>query len=588
MRSAPDRRAVIGFVRKHWCLGGVLAAYVVSTMMLPTLADMAIHDDWVYARSVETLVRDGRLEVLDPVAANLIAQTLWGSLFATVFGLSLGILRVSTIVMVGLGGVALYALARRLEVPPPLAALGTGAHLFFPLQHVITFSFMTDPHASALIIIATYLYVAGLGRKPARLPYVALGSVVAALAYLTRPQGLLVPAGVVAYLVLSRRFGSNLQSLRIFASVVSVPGVAVALHLWWLVFVNGVPAGGQTNFLSSLASMDASHLVRVAGITTVNVAAYVGLLTLPITLSALRSCREMVRTSDRLTFLTTFAWAVATGALYYIFYRARLMPLVASWMRAEGLGPLSAEIAAANNRAPVLGRTGRLVLTVASFASWIASAFLVLRYARMNRRSRSDNSRRSPAVSSFGGNRNHGSRIVGAIACFQALGVVVPALKVGFPWDRYLLPVLPLALALVLWAVREARVWTSVAWALVTISAFVAIVGTRNFLVIQSGAWDLARDAVQAGVPVTKLDAGAGWDGYWTYEQHHPPAQPVSPRPYQVWWLNLWGHAIDPIYVVSGGEIEGYRVVRKRSVSRWFREDYTIFLMHREGEPDYL
>lgn len=588
MRALSDRSVVVRLVRDHAWPIGVFALYGASAVVLPTLTEVSIHDDWVYARSVETLVRDGRLEVLDPVAANLVSQTFWGSLFALVFGLSLGVLRVSTVVMVGLGGVALYALGRRLGVPRPLAALGTGTYLFFPLQYVITFSFMTDPHATALIIIATYLYVTGLDRDTVRVAYVISGSTVAALAYLTRPQGLLVPAGVVLYLLFSRRVGWNKQAVRILTSVVSVPIVAAIIHTLWLVFVNGVPAGGQTNFLSSLMTVDAARLVPAGGKTLLNVATYAGLVALPITLSALRSGREILRTSDRPVFLVTTAWAVTFAVLYYFLYRTKLMPFVGNWMRPEGLGPLFGEIAGGRNRTAVLGRTGLLVVTLASFASSIASVLLVSRHLRRRWRPPTSNEDGVPSRPASELAARRGASIVGTVACLQVVGVAFPALKVGYPFDRYLLPVLPLALVLVIWAVKDVRLWRSVAWGLLAVYAFLAIVGTRNFLVTQDAVWELAGDAVQAGVPITKIDAGAGWDGYWTYEQRQDAATPAYDRTYPAWWLDLWGRAIDPTYVVGGGEIDGYRVVRQRSIPRWFRDDYTLMLLHRAGDQSYL
>ena len=76
-------------------------------LLVPLLVPAAVGDDWVYARSVEILLREGRLHILDLSVVTLVFQIAWGSLFATLFGLSFGVLRLSTFVMTMLGGVGL-------------------------------------------------------------------------------------------------------------------------------------------------------------------------------------------------------------------------------------------------------------------------------------------------------------------------------------------------------------------------------------------------------------------------------------------------------------------------------------------------
>ena len=63
---------------------------------------------------------------------------------------------------VGLGGLALYALARDLGVSAHWSAVGLAAYLFHPLVLSLAYTFMTDPHYVSLMLIATWLYVRGL------------------------------------------------------------------------------------------------------------------------------------------------------------------------------------------------------------------------------------------------------------------------------------------------------------------------------------------------------------------------------------------------------------------------------------------
>ena len=84
--------------------------------MVPTFAPVATTDDWAYARSAQILLAQGRLTVFPVVAATAVFQIVWGALFGLIFGPTLGVFRLSTVVITALGGVALYGLCRELGV----------------------------------------------------------------------------------------------------------------------------------------------------------------------------------------------------------------------------------------------------------------------------------------------------------------------------------------------------------------------------------------------------------------------------------------------------------------------------------------
>lgn len=158
--DSPGALSAIGktaglFLRRHWPILLVLALFGGTAFIVPTLAPVATTDDWGYSRSVEILLDEGRLTVFPVVAATAVFQIGWGAAFGLVFGMSLGVMRVSTLVMVALGAVALYALLRELGVSRGMSALGTAAYLFNPLTFVLAYSFMTDPFLTSLILGST-------------------------------------------------------------------------------------------------------------------------------------------------------------------------------------------------------------------------------------------------------------------------------------------------------------------------------------------------------------------------------------------------------------------------------------------------
>ena len=145
-----------------------MACFALTPLLVPMLVPAAVGDDWVYARSVEILLREGRLHILDLSVVTLLFQIAWGSLFATLFGLSFGVLRLSTFVMTMLGGVACYGLCRELEIAPMPSALAAAAYVFNPLSFVLAYTFMSDPFFTALLVVATYGYVRGLRSRSTR------------------------------------------------------------------------------------------------------------------------------------------------------------------------------------------------------------------------------------------------------------------------------------------------------------------------------------------------------------------------------------------------------------------------------------
>ena len=151
-------------LRAHLAVVLVLAAFAASAFVVPTLMNVATTDDWGYTRSVEILLDEGRLTVLPAVAATAVFQILWGALFGTVFGMSLGVMRLATVVMVALGGVALYALARDLGVTRGRAALGDRP---LPVQPADLLARLLVHDRPLLYLAAHYQHRALRPRRPA-------------------------------------------------------------------------------------------------------------------------------------------------------------------------------------------------------------------------------------------------------------------------------------------------------------------------------------------------------------------------------------------------------------------------------------
>src|ERR687898_2651111 len=203
-RAVSLNRIVTG-ARANWVLLAVYVAFALAAVVVPTLAPVATTDDWAYARSAQILLDEARLTIFPVVAATAVFQIVWGAIFGFIFEPTLGVFRLSTVVITALGGLALYGLCRDLGVTRARGALGVATFLFNPLVFVLAFTFMTDAYFMALLVIASWFYAKALEPEKIDGRLLVAGSGVAALAFLTRQQGILIASAVLLFLLLSRR-----------------------------------------------------------------------------------------------------------------------------------------------------------------------------------------------------------------------------------------------------------------------------------------------------------------------------------------------------------------------------------------------
>jgi hypothetical protein len=168
--------------------------------------------------------------------------------------------------------------------------------------------------------------------------------------------------------------------------------------------------------------------------------------------------------------------------------------------------------------------------------------------------------------------------------------------------DRYLLPLLPFAIALTLWGLKDVRLNQPVAWTATALIAAYAIAGTRDALVFQRNVWNMAEYAVAQGIPMTRLDAGYAWDAYHLYEfsdEYDIPAQ--TPGEYYTWWTNVYAPATDSAFVVATGTTidapacgtgldyvdeyhPGYQTIAYVEYSSWLQSDPTYLCLLQRND----
>jgi 4-amino-4-deoxy-L-arabinose transferase-like glycosyltransferase len=557
-------------VRTHTLLIAVLVCFIASVFVIPTFAPVAVSDDWVYARSVEILIQEGRLEIIGLSVVTLVFQIAWGSLFALFFDPVFAGLRLSTVVIVFCSAIALYALCRELHVDRSRSALGTALFIFNPLAFVLTFTYMTDQQFNALLVITTFFYVRGLRlSQHGENRWLLAGAAFAALAFLVRQQGALIPFAVVLALLLSRRLTLSRQGALLFIRVVGFPVLAFIAYYIWLYLIHGVPFA-QGLFMDAIRNAGWGGTRRLLVQLPFIQLMYIGFFILPLAIALALALRRLVNTAT-VAGAALSRMIVALVMIGVVLFESdgRRMPYVPQYLNVSGLGPPD-----------LVGERPWLVANIAPYllvATWVCALAAIIGAFAVARH-----------VPSMPRPRRFSAGVVAMIGVWQFVGVFPPSfhfLHWAGSLDRYLLPLLPIAVCLVLWSVRDIRFSLAPAWAGVVLFALLSIAGTRDYLVLQDEIWDTARFATAAGVPITRLDAGPAWSGYHLYEYSvENDIEVQTPNP--PWWVDLFAPATDSAYVVAGAPVSGYDVVHERTISSWLhREPVNLYLLRRDDAP---
>jgi 4-amino-4-deoxy-L-arabinose transferase-like glycosyltransferase len=564
-------RAILG----NWPVLIPLILFGIAATIIPTMTNIATTDDWAYARSVEILYWDVKLTIFPVVAATAVGQVFWGGLFALIFGMELGVMRLSTVVIVALGAVALYAILRQLGVSRSRSSLGMALYLFNPLAFILAFSFMTDPHFASVMLFSIAFYVFGLHPGRQRPWAIVLGSLFAGYAFWIRQQGALIPLSVVVYLFVSRQLWFDRRSVRRTLQVALAPAIMLLAYYAWLYWVNDVP-DVQEGFLDRARGYGWDGVWHQVRYLTYFELAYLGFFLIPLTVAMLPGFRARLPQplfSSPFGYWAFLGWvgALITG-LFLLTKQGRQMPYIGQFLGAGGFGP-----------GDVPGPRRRLIewlpfyeiMTIVSVASAVVLGLLLCR--RMI-------DVRSPERAAAG--------LLAMVCLWQVIGILPPSFQYltrGGSLDRYLLPIIPLVIALVLWASRDLRMIQPVAWAAIAVFAVVSTAGTRDYLVYMDAVWSMAARANEAGVPNEKMDAGASWDGYHLYTDMIDQGVTRNMSPSRSpWWINFYAKQTDSTYIVSTSPTwrEGYVVVDQREYDQWLEEDPVyVYLLRQRAAP---
>jgi Dolichyl-phosphate-mannose-protein mannosyltransferase len=335
------KRSIVALMRKCAGLLLLLVAFFIVVALVNPIREIMWGDDWAYGLTVRHLLATGEYRLNDWAAANMPVQVCWAALLAQLFGYSFSVLRVSTLIMLLIGLLALYRLLRDFNLKDSQAAVLTLAVFSSPAVLFLGFTFQTDVHFLGWQVLALLLYSRALRKQ--NYGYMALASLAAFAAVGTRQFGAALVAGLAATWVFFEK--QRLRKASLYLLGLALP---LLMSLWQFsfginrpTFSQKVRLAEQVSYMHDLPRLLGDFLWRPTVILQ-----YLGLYLLPVlpVLLALAqmtwSAREPANVTARSSFRSSDLWLLGTWFIYltfgvcfgYFYYlRHTLMPYLA-WL----------------------------------------------------------------------------------------------------------------------------------------------------------------------------------------------------------------------------------------------------------------
>jgi hypothetical protein len=358
------------------------------------------------------------------------------------------------------------------------------------------------------MLLSIGLYTRGI--RSGRHAMLLAASVAAAMAYLSRQLGALLPgAAALALILKDRRF-----PWRSLLCIGLVPAVVVITHVIWLRFIHGLPWALEVlSFQGSLGAMRLPTFPLTVLKRLLLAMLYLGIFSVPV----LAACGlRPNRSRDELARLGVWfgVWLLALGLLvgWLVVTTGRPMPYLANVINRQGFGTTPVQ------KVPITPDwVFWLVTAAAPFAGALQGALwtdALLTLAR--RRAASDV-----------------TLMLASVLMAMVAGVFV------FLWDEYLLVFVPAGLYLGLKSGRMSRPAWVAALALIAAMMTYGIVETGELMAWNTARWTAARRLVERGVPPEQIDGGYEWGRWYKFEDDlllyiagPKPPPPVKPYIY--------------------------------------------------------
>jgi len=182
----------------------LIILWIIAIAIIYPFGEFPINDDWAYANNVNDLAIHHKFTVDSWPAMNLVSQTIYGSMFAALFGFSFTILRLSITLLAIISSLVLYDLFYKLSGNNRSTSLFlTVTFCFGSLFCALSFTFMTDIFFLSFVIFSLWQLLSYLENGKYK-PYI-LFIIFSMIAVLNRQQGLLLPVLMIGPVLVQQK-----------------------------------------------------------------------------------------------------------------------------------------------------------------------------------------------------------------------------------------------------------------------------------------------------------------------------------------------------------------------------------------------
>ncbi len=566
--GATSRRAEVKesvFASDLMAAGVCCAALLVCILIAHPFVNSAFNDDWSYSWVPYRLAKTGRFEYGGWGSPTVIFQSVWAALFAKLFGFSFDLLRAVTIPF-SMGFILLtYFLARKVGLQRNLSQFAALTIAVSPLFLPLAASFMTEPYGCFFSILCVYAAICSAEAEDARsasvwMWVVALGGI---LGGSDRQTVWLAPLVLLPYLGWLRRANQRFMVQCALAYVLCLLSLAVVLAKFSPKYGPTEISKSQWISLLILNGRDGSHYV-------VSVLLVSALMCLPVLLCY----RPMWKTLGirQIGILLLICFVIFDYLRSGFGLLLGIAPFLGNIITPHGV--IDAESGGLGTRPLLLRVTVRYAITL--FLLFAAGAWILL--AR--------NANKWKALS-----KTASSVFVLFVLPYMAL--LIPGALLGFCYDRYSLPLLPLFLIGFLLPLQgtEVRIPIS-AWACLLVFASYGVVTTHDHTRNLEARSVAATQCVERGISPLRISAGLERDGWLQLLSSGKVGTLLygvdSGGKYNQFWFWYYSRAIKPDYVALSSELNS---VPKKTIlavpfTTWAPySKQAIYVVRREDIP---
>ncbi len=518
------------------------------------IGNFPLNDDWMYSRVVAYMVNKHYYFASDWYSPVLTAQVLWGTLFCLPFGFSFTALRISVIVLGFAAVIVFYLLVNRFTSNRKLSLVCALLLLVNPLFFPLANSFMTDVPFLAFAIFAIFFFSKAFDSP--KLKYILPAIAFSVIATLIRQFGVVIPLafGLTQLMKSNRSIFSRLKYL--LPAIVAV--IALEFTIKWLKHIGSEMHPYQDTPISEFLSKPnllASQIFERSSFLLY----YCGLFLFPVLLfSGIKSFKG-------------FSPGQKKGAgIFLLFF---IPSLLFSWWRFPIGNMLNSGAVGPRTLHDVAFLHINDVDNISSFARTAFSVIgligaILLLLTMVNLIIRIINPEEENTVASSPSQR------IFVVLC--TLGYAFLMCVPDFFFDRYLMPIIPLVLLIVIsqvalgWQFKRLLFYFSLMY--VFALGYFSSAATHDYIQWNRSRWEaLSYLTKEMKISPHKIDGGYEFNG-WTIGTYFPPNKDKS------WWF-----VDDDEYMISFGEIPGYNILKKYPYTNYFpHEERNIYIVHRK------